>query len=89
MSQYLSHLADLAFNQLDVVQPRLSGRFENQDDGVSARIHEQDSYYEPPVAPVNPAQPAPVSQASVALVGTPPAPEFHSEFEPKAPLSIE
>jgi hypothetical protein len=43
MSQYLSHLANLAFNHVDVVQPRLASRFENQDAPLAPNPVEQDT----------------------------------------------
>lgn len=43
MSQYLSHLANLAFNHVDVVQPRLASRFENQDAPLAPNPLEQDT----------------------------------------------
>lgn len=42
MSQYLSHLANLALNQLDVVQPRLASRFENHEEAVAPGFMPQD-----------------------------------------------
>lgn len=44
MSHYLSHLANLAFNHLDVVQPRLASRFENQDAPLASNPVEQDTF---------------------------------------------
>jgi len=41
MSQYLSHLANLAFNHVDVVQPRLASRFEHQDGALAPNLMEQ------------------------------------------------
>lgn len=48
MSQYLSHLADLALNRVDVVQPRLASRFEAQGDSVAPGFVMQDSLQEAP-----------------------------------------
>jgi hypothetical protein len=50
MSQYLSHLANLAFNHVDVVQPRLTSRFEHQDAASAPNLMEQEIQREVPVA---------------------------------------
>ena len=49
MSQYLSHLANLAFNPVNVVQPRLASRFEHQDAASAPNLMEQEIQREVPI----------------------------------------
>jgi len=89
MSQYLSHLANLAFNRLDVVQPRLSSRFENQIEGIAPSINEQESVYEPPAPRMPSAPQTQAAQAPTELTNTPPAPELQSELVNHAPAPVQ
>ena len=85
MSQYLSHLADLTFNQLDVVQPRLSSRFENQDHGVAPVFGEQEIIHEPATPPIHSESQVPSTQTSAALTSARPVLDSHTESVKKAP----
>lgn len=99
MSQYLSHIANLALNRVPVVQPRLASRFEasaefapvvedNQQRVAEAPSHHQSTQPEPPrPATANHPQAEPTAAPVAAQKSQAPAldvPAVHQHIQPTA-----